>query len=67
MKAVKGNKVYTISEQEKQAYLRRGFDITDDDGNVISHGKGKTVSYDEYVKVTAELEKLKAKKSKEEK
>ena len=62
MKAIKGNRVYTVSEQEKQAYLNRGFDIADDNGKIIAHGKGKTVSYDEYAKVKAELESLRAKK-----
>ena len=60
MKAVKGNKVYTITEQEKKSYISRGFDILDDNGNTVAYGSGKTVSYDEYAKVKAELEKLKA-------
>lgn len=60
MKAVKGNKVYTITEQEKKSYVSRGFDILDDNGNTVAYGSGKTVSYDEYAKVTAELEKLKS-------
>lgn len=60
MKAVKGNKVYTITEQEKKSYVSRGFDILDDNGNTVAYGSGKTVSYDEYVKVKEELEKLKA-------
>ena len=60
MKAVKGNKVYTITEQEKKSYISRGFDILDDNGNTVAYGSGKTVSYDEYVKVKEELEKLKA-------
>lgn len=60
MKAVKGNKVYTVTEQEKQSYISRGFDILDDNGNTVAYGSGKTVSYDEYAKVKAELENLKA-------
>lgn len=60
MKAVKGNKVYTITEQEKKSYVSRGFDILDDNGNTVTYGSGKTVSYDEYVKVKEELENLKA-------
>ena len=60
MKAVKGNKVYTITEQEKKSYISRGFDILDDNGNTVAYGSGKTVSYDEYAKVKAELENLKA-------
>ena len=60
MKAVKGNKVYTITEQEKKSYISRGFDILDDNGNTVADGSGKTVSYDEYAKIKAELEKLKS-------
>ena len=56
MKAVKGNKVYTITEQEKKSYISRGFDILDDNGNTVAYGSGKTVSYDDYSKVKAELE-----------
>ena len=59
MKAVKGNKVYTIDESEKARYIAMGYDITD--GNkVIAYGKGKTVAYDKYVAVIKENEALKA-------
>lgn len=60
MIAEKGNKVYTIDESMKARYEADGFDIKDDLGNLISTGKGKTVSYEEYQKVVAELEALKA-------
>lgn len=60
MVAEKGNKVYTIDESMKARYESDGFDIKDDSGNLISTGKGKTVSYEEYQKVVAELEALKA-------
>lgn len=60
MIAEKGNKVYTIDESMKARYESDGFDIKDDSGNLISTGKGKTVSYEEYQKVVAELEALKA-------
>ena len=48
MKAVKGNKVYTITETEKDGYKKLGYDITDDEGEVIENGLGKSVSYDKY-------------------
>ncbi|MFT8347690.1 hypothetical protein [Clostridium saccharoperbutylacetonicum] len=48
MKATKGNKVYTITETEKENYKKLGFDITDDEGNVVENGIGKSVSYDKY-------------------
>ncbi len=60
MTAEKGNKVYTIDESMKARYEADGFDIKDDSGNLISTGKGKTVSYEEYQKVIDELEALKA-------
>lgn len=32
MKATKGNKVYSIDENQKQFYLDSGFDVLGDDG-----------------------------------
>ena len=63
MIAVKGNRVYKISEAEKESRRADGYDIYDDDGAVIAYGKGKTVPYDQYAAVVAELEALKAKKT----
>lgn len=62
MKAVKGNKVYTIDEGVKARYQADGFDILDDSGKLIAAGKGKTVSYEEYQRVLDELNALKAEK-----
>lgn len=59
MKAVKGNKEYTIDESQKKAYQDRGFDIKEDSGKVITYGRGKTVPYDEYEKLMAENNALK--------
>lgn len=64
MTAEKGNKVYTIDESMKARYEADGFDIKDDSGKVISTGKGKTVSYEEYQRVVDELNALKAKAKK---
>jgi hypothetical protein len=63
MKAVKANKVYTIDETQKAAYLAQGYDITDDKGNVTEHSPTSTVSRAEYDKLKAEYEKLKAEQS----
>ena len=63
MKAVKGNKAYTTNEQEQKSYTSSGLDILDDNGNTVAYGSGKTVSYDEYAKVKAELDSLKAAES----
>lgn len=60
MKAVKANKEYEITESEKKGYIDQGFDIIGDEGKTIAYGRGKTVSYDEYMRVVKELEELKA-------
>lgn len=59
MVAEKGNKVYQIDESMKNHYLNEGFDIRNDEGEVIAYGKGKTVSYEQYKAVLDELEQLK--------
>ena len=62
MKAVKENKVYTLTnEQEAEFYRLKGFDILDDDNNILKYGAGKTVPYEKYAAVAAELEALKTK------
>lgn len=66
MRAVKGNKVYTIDESQKSHYQDAGFDIVDDDGKIVAYGKGKTVPYDEYEALKAENETLKEKLAKAE-
>ena len=64
MLAVKGNIEYTIEETEKNVYINNGFDIYKD-GEKIADGQGKKVSFAEHKKVKDELEKLKAKGTKE--
>lgn len=58
MKAAKGNKEYTINESQQKAYQDWGFDIKEDDGNVIAYGRGKTVPYEEYMAAINEIEEL---------
>lgn len=53
MTAVKGNREYTITETEKDHYIREGFDIYQD-GQKIAGGKGKTVSQEAYDRLAAE-------------
>lgn len=60
MKAVKGNKVYTVDEVSKKDYLAQGYDITDDNFNVIERSPTATVPYREYEKVVKENEQLRA-------
>ena len=50
MKASKDNKVYTIDTTQKDYYIAQGYDILNDEGNVIEYGAGKSVSYKEYVR-----------------
>jgi len=57
MKALKGNKVYTIDETQRAHYVALGFDIQDDEGNTIAYGQGKTVPYEKYKELeTAHME-----------
>lgn len=56
--AEKDNKVYLIDEIEMKYYLDRGFDIFDESGEVIEHGKGNEQAIAAELK--AENEKLKA-------
>lgn len=60
MKAVKENKEYTIEESQKGFYLGQGFDIFNDDGDLVEAGAGKTVSYEEYAALQEKLEALEA-------
>ncbi|WP_338627566.1 hypothetical protein QJR52_06615 [Clostridium baratii] len=55
MKAIKQNKVYTITETEKSYYIAQGYDILNDDGEFISYGAGKSVSYEEHRKIKDRL------------
>lgn len=59
MKAVRGNKEYTIDESQKKEYQDRGYDIIDDNGMVSAHGRGKTVPYDKYEEKVRENNALK--------
>lgn len=61
MKAVKENKVYTINEAQQERYLKEGFDIYDDEGNVLDYSPKKKVLYSEYAKLLKENAELKAK------
>lgn len=59
MKAKKENKVYEVDKIIKDRYVKLGYDIYDDEGNLIEHAKNKTVAYEEYEKVKVELENAK--------
>lgn len=61
MRAEKGNKVYTITEEQKEHYQNDGFDIFSDDGEIIAYGIGKNVPYEKYAALKKENEVLKEK------
>lgn len=64
MQAVKGNKVYKVDEASKKAYLAQGYEIQDDNGNVLEVPADKSVPYADYQRVVEENKKLKAEISK---
>lgn len=59
MYAKKANKVYRVDDVTKEGYLKQGYDICDDEGNIIEHSPQATVPYAEYEKLRKELEELK--------
>lgn len=73
MKAIKGNKSYTVNtESEANAYLAQGYDVYDDNGTLKEYGVGKTVPLEKFsavekenAKLKAELKKLKSSSKKE--
>lgn len=58
LKALKENKEYTITEEQKPVYLDDGFDIYED-GELIEHSPKKKIEYGKYATVKKELEKVK--------
>jgi len=68
MRAVKGNREYTITADAVAASAKRGFDVYDDRGKLVERAQGKAVPWVQYEallkensKLKAELDKLKAK------
>lgn len=59
MRAEKENRVYTISNNQVSDYQSRGFDVYNDDGNIVVYGKGKTVLYEDYMSLQSENDALK--------
>lgn len=55
MIARKENKEYTINEHQKATYLKDGYDIYDEKGKVVEYSPKKTITYNEHVKIVAEL------------
>ena len=64
LKAIKENKIYSISESEKQDFLNRGFDVILENGE-IEKSLRNPVTVEELEKIKAEYEKKLAKKDAE--
>ncbi len=59
MKAKRENKVYAINtEQERQRYLKEGYDIYDDEGKIMEYSPKKKISYGAYMEALKEIERL---------
>lgn len=58
MKAVKDNRVYTITEADVESFRKEGYDIYDDDNNIVSYGVGKSVPFEKYAELMSQYEKL---------
>lgn len=58
MIAIKDNRQYTINETDAQNFAKDGFDVYDNDGNLVAYGVGKMVSYPKYMKALEQIEKL---------
>lgn len=61
MVASKENKIYTITEEEKESFIASGYDIYNNDGELIAYGNGKSVSFLDFTKLQEECNKLKEK------
>lgn len=59
MRAERGNKEYVIDETMVPDYQNQGYDIYDDNGEIVAYGKGKTVPYEEYMALKVENQELK--------
>lgn len=63
MRAKKENKVYRITtEAEKARYLKEGFDIYNEKGEIVAHSPLKKIAYGEYDKLAKEKAAVEAEK-----
>lgn len=55
MIAKKGNvRLTLVNDAEAAAFRKEGFDILDDDGELLHHAAGKTISWEEHERLIAE-------------
>lgn len=60
MRAVKANREYQITEADISSFVKEGYDIYDDNGVLVRHGAGKTVTFEKYAQLLGNYEKLMA-------
>ena len=58
MVAIKENRQYTINDTDVQSFAKEGYDVYDDNGNIVAYGMGKTVPYEKYMKLMEHVEAL---------
>lgn len=58
MLAIKENRQYTITEADVRSFTADGYDVYDDEGNIVAYGMGKTVPYEKYVNLLKVNEQL---------
>ena len=51
-------KIGSITEADVQSFTADGYDVYDDNGNIVAYGLGKTVAYGKYIKLVETNEKL---------
>lgn len=58
--AVKENKSYQVGEDKnlQNAYLHRGYDLTDETGTIIQYSPEKTIPYSQYMALLKENDSL---------
>lgn len=56
MLAIKENKEYTITEADIKSFQAEGYDIIDDNGNLLAYGAGKSVSMSKYAEAVERAE-----------
>lgn len=61
MIAKKDNKVYNVDEVLKERFKKEGYDILDDNGNVIEYSYDKKIEYAKYLQLENELKETKEK------
>ena len=58
MLAIRENRQYTITEADVQSFAKEGYDVYDDNGNLVAYGVGKSVPYEKYMRLMEQVESL---------